>query len=370
MVDLFSQHSKLETEIMNAIRSVIERSDFIRGKDVAEFEHNLANSFNINHVIGCANGTDALQIALMALDLEPGDEVIVPAFTYVATAEVIALLGLIPVMVDVEEDTFNISLHAIRRAVTSRTRAIIPVHLFGQCCDMEPLMKLAEEQHLAVIEDNAQSLGSGYILNDGTVKKSGTIGHIGCTSFFPTKNLGCMGDGGALMTNDQALTDKIRMIANHGQQKKYFHKVVGCNSRLDTLQAAILNVKLPHLEKFIAARTEAANFYHKRLENFSYGELPVSLVQAPPSYNQFTLKIKFGLRDKIRSYLSENGIPTMIYYPLPLYKQEAFSRFVSAGFSLPATEKLCSSVLSLPIHTEMKEEELEYITDTILQFKE
>ena len=370
MVDLNSQHKKLEQEIMDAIKQVIERSDFIKGKDVAEFERNLAAYLQVDHVIGCANGTDALQIALMALDLQPGDEVIVPAFTYVATAEVIALLGLVPVMVDVEEDTFNISLQGIRNAITSRTRVIIPVHLFGQCSDMEPIMELAKEQKLWIIEDNAQSLGANYIFRDGSVKKAGTIGHIGCTSFFPTKNLGCMGDGGALTTNDPELAGKIRMIANHGQQIKYFHKLVGCNSRLDTIQAAILNVKLPQLEEYIEARQRAADFYQKKLRDFAYGVLPTKLLQAPPVSNQFTLKIKHGLRDQFRNYLSGMGIPTMIYYPLPLYKQEAFSKFAPAGFSLHVTEKLCSSVVSLPIHTEMKGEDLAYITETVLNFKE
>jgi dTDP-4-amino-4,6-dideoxygalactose transaminase len=370
MVDLHSQHKKLERELMDAIGQVIEKSDFIKGKDVAEFERNLAACLHVDHVIGCANGTDALQIALMALDLQPGDEVIVPAFTYVATAEVIALLGLVPVMVDVEEDTFNISLQGIRNAITTRTRAIIPVHLFGQCSDMEPIMELAKEQKLWVVEDNAQSLGANNTFRDGSVKKAGTIGHIGCTSFFPTKNLGCMGDGGALMTNDPELAIKIRMIANHGQQIKYFHKVVGCNSRLDTIQAAILNVKLPHLHEYIDSRQKAAEFYQKELRSFEYGILPAALSQTPPTYNQFTLKIKNGLRDKFRNYVTGHGIPTMIYYPLPLYKQEAFCKFVPAGFSLHVTEKLCNSVVSLPIHTEMKEEELAHITGIILNFKE
>lgn len=369
MVDLLSQHKKLEKELLAAIQQVIDSSSFIKGKEVAAFENNLAQFLGINQVIGCANGTDALQIALMALELQPGDEVIIPAFTYVATAEVIALLGLVPVMVDVEAETFNISLPGIAAAITPRTKAIIPVHLFGQCSDMEPLMKLAEAHQLFVIEDNAQSLGATYTFSDGTVKKAGSIGHIGCTSFFPTKNLGCMGDGGALMTNLPALAEKIRMIANHGQQKKYYHEVVGCNSRLDTLQAAILNVKLPHLQEYLDARKYAGDFYQKALRNFEYGTLPVSIPPASPTYNQFTLKIKDGLRDQLREYLTEKGIPTMIYYPLPLYKQVAFSKYTPDGFSLPVTEKLCESVLSLPMHTEMTHEELSYISKTMLDFK-
>ena len=369
MVDLLSQHKKLEQPILKAIQQVINTSAFINGDEVAKFEKQLAGFLLVNHVIGCANGTDALQIALMALDLNPGDEVIVPAFTYVATAEVIALLGLVPVMVDVEPDTFNISVSGIEKAITFRTRAIVPVHLFGQCVNMEPLMKLAESNNLFVVEDNAQSLGATYVFSDGTVKKTGTIGHIGCTSFFPTKNLGCMGDGGALMTNDPILALKIRMIANHGQQKKYYHEVVGCNSRLDTLQAAILNVKLPHLGQFLNARRIAGEFYQQALKKFKYGTLPVVHPQTPTTYNQFTLKINEGLRNRLKEFLAERGIPTMIYYPLPLYQQEAYKRYVPASFSLTVTERLCASVLSLPIHTEMTEEELGYIAEQVLAFE-
>lgn len=370
MVNLHSQHKKLEMQIMQAIGKVIESSAFIKGKEVADFEHNLALFLGTDHVISCANGTDALQIALMALDLQPGDEVIVPAFTYVATAEVIALLGAVPVMVDVDEDTFNISLSDIEKSITPRTRAIIPVHLFGQCSDMEPLMNLAQKHNLRVIEDNAQSLGASCTFSNGDTRKAGTIGHIGCTSFFPTKNLGCMGDGGALMTNDPVLAEKIRMIANHGQQKKYFHKIVGCNSRLDTLQAAILNVKLPYLGKYLEARKNAADYYLEALKPFTFGTLPAAMTSTPHTYNQFTLKIKNGLRDRLKYFLAEKGIPSMVYYPLPLYKQEAFSRFVPPGFSLPVTEKLCKTVLSLPVHTEMNVRELEYIAENLLNFKE
>lgn len=369
MVNLLTQHQKLEKELLAAIRQVIGSSAFIKGKEVAQFEQALAAYLQVGYAIGCANGTDALQIALMALGLQPGDEVIVPAFTYVATAEVIALLGLVPVMVEVDESTFNISLSGIENAITSRTKAIIPVHLFGQCSEMEPLMQLAEAHNLWVIEDNAQSLGASITYQDGTSRMAGTIGHIGCTSFFPTKNLGCMGDGGALMTNDPALAEKIRMVANHGQRKKYYHEVVGCNSRLDTLQAAILNVKLPHLGEYLAARKAAGDFYQKALKQFKFATLPVSLAATPATYNQFTLKIKDGLRDQLKGFLAEKGIPSMVYYPLPLYKQDAFRKYVPEGFSLPVTEKLCQSVLSLPIHTEMTEGELAYITDTILQFK-
>lgn len=368
MVDLLSQHKRIKQQLMSAIRQVIDSSAFIKGKEVTDFEQHLAEILQVDQVIGCANGTDALQIALMALDLQPGDEVIVPAFTYVATAEVIALLGLVPVMVDVDETTFNISLPGIARAITPRTKAIIPVHLFGQCSDMETIMRLAKAHDLWVIEDNAQSLGAEYIFSDGTTKKAGTIGHIGCTSFFPTKNLGCMGDGGALMTNDPALAEKIRMIANHGQRKKYHHELVGCNSRLDTLQAAILNVKLLHLGEYLDNRKAVGDFYQKALEKFEYGNLPASSPASPPTYNQFTLKIKDGLREVLKEYLAKHGIPSMIYYPLPLYKQTAFRKYVAEGFSLPVTEKLCQSVLSLPVHTEMTAAELQYICETVIGF--
>ena len=408
MVDLHSQHKKLEPELIAVLQQVIDTSAFIKGKEVGLFEQNLANFLQVSHVISCANGTDALQIALMALGLQPGDEVIIPAFTYVATAEVIALLGLTPVMVDVEEETFNISLPGIEAAITSRTRAIIPVHLFGQCSDMEPIMALAEKHGLYVIEDNAQSLGADYYFSKDALlysaqdalrdlqsrstyprstsritdtsglqipksetsetKKAGTIAHIGCTSFFPTKNLGCMGDGGALMTNDPMLAEKIRMIANHGQQKKYYHKVVGCNSRLDTLQAAILNVKLPHLNEYLDARKHAGSYYQKALKDFDYGTLPTNIPSSPPTYNQFTIKIKNGIRDQIKDFLASQGVPTMIYYPLPLYKQEAFKKYVPEGFSLPVTERLCQSVLSFPIHTEITQEQLKFISDILLEF--
>lgn len=368
MVDLLSQHKKLEQQIISAVRDVIDHSAFIKGQEVAIFEQNLADFLAVNHVIGCANGTDALQIALMALELQPGDEVIVPAFTYVATAEVIALLGFVPVMVDVEKGTFNISLPGIEAAITPRTKVIIPVHLFGQCSNMEPIMKLAEKHHLAVIEDNAQSLGATYTYSNGTTKMAGTIGHIGTTSFFPTKNLGCMGDGGALMTNDPGLAERIRMIANHGQKKKYYHDVVGCNSRLDTIQAAILNIKLPYLNDYLNARKAAGDFYLKGLENFAAGILPVAIPASIPTFNQFTVKIKDGLRDQVKEFLSQSGIPSMVYYPLPLYKQIAFRKYVPVGFSLPVTEDLCNSVLSLPIHTEMTAELLSFIVVTVNNF--
>ena len=369
MVDLFGQYSRIKPQIDAAIQEVIDASSFIKGKQVTTFEANLASWLGTKQVISCANGTDALQIALMALDLKPGDEIIVPAFTYAATAEVIALLGLTPVMADVNPTDFNLNMDSLEESITPRTKAILPVHLFGQSTDMEPLMALAEKHNLWVIEDNAQSLGAEYTFSDNKTKKTGTIGHIGCTSFFPTKNLGCFGDGGAIYTDDDELAVKIRMIANHGQKVKYYHQVVGCNSRLDTLQAALLDVKLKYLEGHLAARRDAAKYYFRALKEATMFQLPAQNKQALHTFNQFTIQVNGNERNRLQSWLKEKGIPTMIYYPLPLYKQEAFSGYVNRDFSLPNTEKLCASVLSLPIHTEMKQETLQYITDSLLEFR-
>ena len=369
MVDLFSQYVKIKPLIDGAIQEVTDTSSFIKGKQVATFEANLASWLGTKQVISCANGTDALQIALMALDLKPGDEIIVPAFTYAATAEVIALLGLIPVMADVNTTDFNLNMDSLEGAITPRTKAIIPVHLFGQSSDMEPIMALAEKHNLSVIEDNAQSLGAEYTFSDKKNKKTGTIGHIGCTSFFPTKNLGCFGDGGAIYTDNEELAVKIRMIANHGQKVKYFHQVVGCNSRLDTIQAALLDVKLKYLAEHLAARREAADYYFRALKEATAFRLPTQNENALHTFNQFTVTVEGNERNRLQSWLKEKGVPTMIYYPLPLYKQEAFSGYVQSGFSLPNTEQLCQSVLSLPIHTEMKQDTLAYITETLLEFR-
>ena len=368
MVDLFSQYSKIKTEIDNSIQEVINTSSFIKGKQVTEFETNLGKYLGTKHVISCANGTDALQIALMTLDLEHGDEIIVPAFTYAATAEVIALLGLTPVMADVDTDDFSLNIASIVKAISPRTKAIIPVHLFGQSSNMESIMAIARQYNLYVIEDNAQSLGADFTFSDQSCKKTGTIGHIGCTSFFPTKNLGCFGDGGAIYTDDDRLAEKIRMIANHGQKVKYYHSVVGCNSRLDTIQSALLNVKLKYLPLHLKARREAAEFYYQALKDMNGLILPTQKVYARHTFNQFTILVKGNNRGRFQSFLKERGIPTMIYYPLPLYKQEAFCRYVQSDFALPNTELLCQSVLSLPIHTEMKIETLEYITEVIREF--
>jgi UDP-2-acetamido-2-deoxy-ribo-hexuluronate aminotransferase len=305
---------------------------------------------------------------MMALDLKPGDEVICPAFTYVATAEVIGLLGLTPVMVDVDPKTFNLTTSEVEKAITLKTKAIVPVHLYGQSCDMEPIMKLAEKYNLYVIEDNAQAIGADYTFSNGSKAKTGTIGHIGSTSFFPSKNLGCYGDGGALMTNDDDLALKMRMIANHGQEKKYYHKVLGCNSRLDTIQAVILKIKLSHLNHYSSARNKMAAYYDQAFSAIRELEVPTRQHNSTHVFHQYTIKVKNGKRNELQKHLSDNGIPSMIYYPLPLYKQQAFQQFVSDDFSLATTEQLCDEVLSLPIHTEMNADDMNVISSTILSF--
>ena len=368
MVDLKGQYNKIKTEIDQAVISCIASTSFINGPAVKEFQLNLEHYQGVKHVIPCANGTDSLQIAMMALDLKPGDEVICPAFTYVATAEVIGLLGLTPVMVDVDPNTFNFTATAVEKAITSKTKAVVPVHLYGQSCDMEPIMKLAEKHNLYVIEDNAQAIGANYTFSDGRVAKTGTIGHIGSTSFFPSKNLGCYGDGGALMTNDDELAKKMRMIANHGQEKKYHHKVLGCNSRLDTIQATILNIKLRYLDEYSSARNAMATFYDEALSTIDKLEVPARQINSTHVFHQYTLKVKNGKRNELQKYLAEKGIPSMIYYPLPLYKQEAFKQFVSSDFLLVTSEELCDQVLSLPIHTEMNIEHINFVCNTIKFF--
>ena len=369
MLDLKSQYNRIKTEIDTAIQDVINSSAFINGKQVKQFEENLGLFLNSRYVIACANGTDALQIALMALELLPGDEVIVPAFTYAATAEVIALLGLIPIMIDVDKQTFNIAIPEIEKAITSKTKAIIPVHLFGQSADMEPIMIIAAKHNLWVIEDNAQALAAEYTFSNGKTVKTGTIGHIGCTSFFPSKNLGCFGDGGALCTNDEVLASKIRMIANHGQKVKYYHTIIGCNSRLDTIQAAILNVKLSYLPEYIKARQEVAQIYYQGLTLWNKGIIPFENPNSKHSFNQYTLRIKNGERNRLQLYLTEHKIPSMIYYPIPLYKQDAFKKYVPLTMKLSVTEELCNQVISLPIHTEIIKEELQFVIEKLLQFQ-
>lgn len=372
MVDLKGQYMKIKPEVDAAIQNVIDNTAFINGPIVKEFAQNLSDYMGGCHVITCANGTDALQIALMALDLKPGDEVIVPAFTYVASAEVIGLLGLTPVMVDVDYDTFNVTVENCKKALSDKTKAIIPVHLFGQSCDMEPILNFAKEHNLYVIEDNAQAIGAEYTFSDGHKEKTGTMGTIGCTSFFPSKNLGCYGDGGAIFCKDDELAEKLRMIANHGQKVKYHHSVIGCNSRLDSIQAAILNVKLKHLDEYGQARNAAASYYTEKLKAFDpeekYFLTPKELKKSTHVYHQYTLKIKNGKRDELKQFLADAGIPSMIYYPLPLQEQEAFMPITRAAENLSISKDIAYSVLSLPVHTEMTTDIQDLIIESLKKF--
>lgn len=372
MVDLKGQYLKIKEEVDKGIQAVIDSSAFINGPAVKSFTEHLSQYMGGCHVVTCGNGTDALQIALMALDLKPGDEVIVPAFTYVASAEVIGLLGLTPVMVDVDPRTFNVTVENIKKGFSPKTKAIIPVHLFGQSCDMEPILAFAKEYGLYVIEDNAQAIGAYYTFSDGHRKKTGTMGTIGCTSFFPSKNLGCYGDGGALFTNDDMLAERIRMIANHGQQVKYHHKVIGCNSRLDTIQAAVLDVKLGHLDEYCKARYDAAAYYTDKLKAFDPNEEYIMTPREAPTsthvYHQYTLRVKNGRRDELKQYLADHGVPSMIYYPLPLQEQEAFKPITRAGETLDNAKECAYSVLSLPIHTELTHEVQDVVIENIMNF--
>jgi dTDP-4-amino-4,6-dideoxygalactose transaminase len=362
MVDLNGQHKKIKPEIDKAIRQVIDSSAFIKGPQVKEFETNLADFLNVKHVIGCANGTDALQIALMALDLDQGDEIITPDFTFIATAEVISLLKLKPVFVDVDPATFNIDPGQVRKAITKKTKAIIPVHLYGLCSNMKELLSVANEHDLYLVEDNAQALGAIY--DDGdTTGMAGTLGTIGCTSFFPSKVLGCFGDGGALMTNDDTIAEKIRCIANHGARVKYYNDEIGVNSRLDTIQAAILNVKLKYLKQYVTSRQEAAGYYSSRLNTLQSVTTPSIPDYSDHVFHQYTIRLNDN-RDALKKYLAEQGIPTMIYYPVPLHFQKAFK----ASGNFPVTEKLTETVLSLPMHTELTTAEQSYICDKIEAF--
>lgn len=369
MVDLGRQLEPIKTEINAAIEEVLRASNFIKGLQVKEFEKNLAEWLSAKHVISCANGTDGLQLAFMALGLKPGDEVIVPTFTYVATAEVIALLGLKPIFVDVYSNSFNMNIDSASELITSRTRAIVPVHLYGQSADMEAIMKFAEEHKLFVIEDTAQAIGAEVRFSDGSTRKAGTIGHIGTTSFFPSKNLGCFGDGGAIFTNSDEIAAKLKMIANHGQRVQYYHDVVGVNSRLDTLQAAILNVKLKHLHSYCEARQTSAAFYDSELKELEQVTIPYRSNFSSHVFHQYTLKINEEYsRDELKKYLAENGIPSMIYYPLPLHKQKAYLEFLVHNMEYPVSSSLCDSVLSLPMHTHLKRAEQEYIINHIKSF--
>lgn len=370
MVDLQGQYRKLKTEIDTEIQKVLDTSSYINGPAVNEFASNLASYLGAKHVIPCANGTDALQVAMMALDLKPGDEVITTTFTFIATAEVIALLGLTPVLVDVLEDTMNIDPDAIRKAITPKTKAIVPVHLFGQCANMDEIMSIAKEHNLFVIEDNAQAIGANYTFKNGTSKKAGTIGHIGCTSFFPSKNLGAYGDGGAIFTNDDHMAEQMRIVVNHGMKVRYYHDYVGVNSRLDSIQAAILNVKLPHLDEFAKARNYAANYYNTAFAKCEKITTPVTASFTDHVFHQYSLVLNGVDRDALQKHLSDKGISNAVYYPVPLHQQKAYrdERYKDGAF--PVAEKLAANVLALPIHTEFTEEQLKYVTDAVLEFVE
>lgn len=365
MVDLQSQYNRLKEDIDRGIADVIASAQFIKGPKVTEFQEHLAAYTGARHVIGVGNGTDALLIALMTLGLRPGDEVITPTFTFIATAEVVAMLGLTPIVVDVDWDTMNISTDAIRRAITPNTKAIVPVHLFGQCAPMEEILQIAQEHNLYVVEDACQAIGARYTFSDGTVCQAGTMGHIGCTSFFPSKNLGCYGDGGALFTNDDALADTIKAIANHGCHVRYHHDLVGVNSRLDSIQAAILDAKLPHLDEFILSRQKAAQYYDRSFAHRPDMLLPGREQQSTHVFHQYTLRLIDINRDELQQRLRERNIPSMIYYPIPLHMQKAYRnpRYHEGDF--PVAERLASCVLSLPMHTELTQEQLAYITETI-----
>jgi dTDP-4-amino-4,6-dideoxygalactose transaminase len=368
MVDLQTEYQQIKPEIDAAIARVLQKGIFIGGEEVQTFAAELGEYLGATHVIPCANGTDALQIALMALGLQTGDEVITPSFTYIATTEVIALLGLTPVFVEVDPNTFCIDPSAIEAAITPRTKAIVPVHLYGQAANMEAIMQLAHKYQLFVVEDNAQAIGAHYTFSDGTQAQMGTIGHIGCTSFFPSKNLGCYGDGGALYTQDAQLAEKIRMIANHGQKVKYVHEVVGCNSRLDALQAAILRVKLQKLKSYITARQAVAASYDAAFQHISGLSIPTRNSYSTHVFHQYTLKVNCGQREALQQHLQTLGVPTMIYYPIPAHKQHMFAQFGVSNLSLPVSEALCAQVLSLPIHTEMLPEQQQYIIESVLSF--
>lgn len=367
MVDLQNQYKTIQNEIDSAIREVVHSAQFIKGPQVREFEQNLASYLHANHVIGCGNGTDALQIALMALDLPAGSEIIVPDFTFIATAEVVSLLGFIPVFADVDQETYNVDPESIRSLITERTSAILPVHLFGQSCDMEAIMDIAAEYGLRVVEDNAQAIGS-WCEFDGRRQALGTIGDIGCTSFFPSKNLGCYGDGGALYTQDENLSRKIQIIANHGMETRYYHDVIGVNSRLDSIQAAILNVKLRHLDEYSLARNNAAMKYNELLAGVTEIVTPRQVDYSYHVFHQYTLRITDNHRDGVKSVLENQKIPFGIYYPVPLHRQEAFKGKSSRHGDCSRSIQLSEEVISLPMHTELTDDMIEYIADSVLSY--
>ncbi|MBN1186323.1 MAG: DegT/DnrJ/EryC1/StrS family aminotransferase [Bacteroidales bacterium] len=365
MVDLHGQYLRIKGEIDTAIQLLIDSTEFVKGSNVKRFEENLQKYMNVKHVIACGNGTDALQIALMALYLNEGDEIITSPFTFIATVEVIAILKLKPVFADVDPETFNINTKVIEQKITNRTKAILPVHLFGQCSNMEEIMSIARKHNLFVIEDNAQAIGADYYFTDGVVQKAGTIGDIGCTSFFPSKNLGAFGDGGAMMTNNDELAHKMRTIANHGMERRYYHDYIGVNSRLDGLQAAILNVKLKYLDDYIKSRQAAAAFYDNAFQSVDSLAIPGRINYSSHVFHQYTLKIDQSKREKLQNYLQSKKIPAMIYYPVPLHLQRAFQHLGYKEGDFPVSELLARQVLSLPMHTELTRDQLQYITDTI-----
>lgn len=368
MVDTKTQYLKIKKEVDEAVIAVMESSQFIGGKVVNDFAANLATYHGVKHVIPCANGTDALQIAMMALGLKAGDEVITPSFTYIATVEVAALLGIKPIFVEVDPKTFCIDPAIIEKAITPKTRAIVPVHLYGHAADMEPIMQIAKKHNLFVIEDNAQAIGNVYAFADGKSYKTGSIGHIGCTSFYPSKNLGAYGDGGAMMTNDDALAEKLRMIASHGQSKRYYHDVVGCNSRLDAMQAAILDIKLKHLDEYIDARRKAADFYDAAFAGNEKISVPFRAANNKHVFHQYTLTLNGVDRDALHQFLADNGVPSMIYYPVPAHRQKMFDAFGGSNYQLETTDWLTERVISLPIHTELDEEQQQFIVNKVLEF--
>lgn len=370
MVDLKSQYHKIKDEIDANVLKVIESSAYINGPAVKDFQQHLEEYLKVKHVIPCGNGTDALQVAMMALDLKPGDEVITTPFTFIATVEVVGLLGLTPVFVDVEADTFNMDVQQLEAAITPKTKAIVPVHLFGQCCNMQEICKIANKYGLAVIEDNCQAIGAEVMIDNYPLQKSGTLGTIGCTSFFPSKNLGCYGDGGALFTNDDELDYKIRGIVNHGMFTRYYHDMIGVNSRLDSMQAAILDVKLKHLDEYIAARQQAAQYYNKAFANHPKIATPTTASYTTHVFHQYTLKLKDVDRYHLIENMKEAGVPVMIYYPVPLHLQKAFAHLHYEKGDFPVAESLCDCVVSLPMHTELDEEQLQYITGNLLKFVE
>lgn len=369
MVDLVGQYQKIKPQVQASINEILETAQFINGPEVQKLKTELAQYIDVKHAIPCGNGTDALQIALMSLGLKPGDEIIIPSYTFIATTEVVGLLQLTPVFVDCEKDTFNISPKAIESAITSKTKAIVPVHLYGQAANMEEIMAIAKRYDLYVIEDNAQAIGSTYTFSNGETKKTGTIGHIGCTSFFPSKNLGAYGDGGAIFTNDDQLADKIGKIVNHGQSKRYYHDLIGCNSRLDSIQAAVLRIKLEHLDEYCDARRKAADFYDSAFNDVHEITTPYRAPYTHHVFHQYTLQLADGIdRDALVEHLSSKEIPTGVYYPVPAHKQKMFASMETKTHDMTHTEWLTSRVVSLPMHTELDEDQLKYICSTIIEF--